>query len=110
MTPAYRSVPKERCEVNIVKDAMKLLNSYLDEFPESDYEDNALSTMQIQPSSGLFSSYIGKPIEICIVLNELVVYGKSAFSILELNTNPYEFWISNRESYPRLSGIAIWIL
>lgn len=43
LSPAYRSVPKEHCESKLVKDAMKLLHSYVDEIPERNRARNFYS-------------------------------------------------------------------
>lgn len=93
---------------------MTLLASYLEELQESDPEEgeNKESESQTQKlqSNGIFSSYREKVKDPVKLTNEISEYEKFELSKFDIDSDPFQFWMSKTGTFPKLSNIALWIL
>ena len=113
LSPEYRSTPKKQCDTKLVKDAMKLLNAYLEEVPESDPEPEMPENISLSTETEtdkLFAEYREKPTASIKVMNELSEYENLELTADEIKMDPFAFWMSKRSKYPKLSRVAFWIL
>ena len=119
LTPGYRSFGKEHIDKPQVDKARELLESYMDEIPESDVdtddefgESTTLDPVsQAKQSKNPFDIYKEKPAtKPNVSKSEISDYEEMSFTQDEIDLCPIQFWLSNQKRFPKLSSVALWLL
>lgn len=113
LSPQFRSTPRNHCEQDLLRNGMKLLNSYLEEVIESDAESDCNENnhpTNINSSSSLFDEYLENPSSSNKVFDEFTDYQDLDLTADEIKMDPFEFWMAKKSRYPKLSRVAFWIL
>lgn len=109
LTPGMRKFMAEKFpDKHLFAESMKLIKILLEEeVPESENEDG-VEDDDLERS--LYAEYYDKPVKNAASQSELDSYLKYELSASDRQVNPIQFWMDNKQNYPHLSNIAIWLL
>ena len=106
LTPSFKSFIDRFENRKLVDESMDLLTTLMEELPESDSENSQNEVVTETDSNSICADYYEKPSS--KFDSEVDKYKK--LYLPDINVNALDFWVDNKNAFPRLSNLAMWLL